>query len=158
MEASARSRREETRSTMPVTATWQKKMEFQVDFPEGETLTLTSVPLKKRPGNGPNPMDTVQAAVVGCTGMDVVMILTKMRRDPKALRVEVEAVRRSEEPRVFTSMTLTYHIDGPKVDAAAARRAVALSQDTYCSVSAMLRPTVELDYKIVLNGEEIPPQ
>ncbi len=141
---------------MPVTAIWRKKMEFQVDFPEGETLTLTSVPLRKRPGKGPNPMDTVLAAVVGCTGMDVVMILAKMRKEPEALRVEVETARRTEEPRVFTYMTLTYHIDGAKVDAAAARRAVDLSQEKYCSVSAMLRPAVEMKYRIILNGEEVP--
>jgi putative redox protein len=140
---------------MPVTATWQKKMEFQVDFPEGESITLTSVPLARRPGKGPNPMQTVLAALVGCTGMDVVMILTKMRKDLEALRIEVDAVRREEEPRIYTHLTLTYHIDGAGVDAAAAKRAVALSQDKYCSVSAMLRPTVELDYRIILNGEPV---
>ena len=140
---------------MPVTATWQKKMEFQVDFPEGESLTLASVPLARRPGKGPSPMQAVQAALVGCTGMDVVMILTKMRKDLEALRIEVDAVRREEEPRIYTHLTLTYHIDGTNVDAAAAKRAVALSQDKYCSVSAMLRPTVELDYRIILNGEPV---
>jgi putative redox protein len=140
---------------MPVTATWREKMEFQVDFPEGESVTLTSVPLRQRPGKGPNPMQAVLAALVGCTGMDVVMILTKMRKEPEALRIEVDAARREEEPRVYTHMTLTYHIDGNGVDADAARRAVDLSQNKYCSVSAMLKPAVELDYKIRLNGEEL---
>ena len=67
----------------PVTASWQSGMEFRVDFPEGETITLASVPLRKRPGPGPSPMEAVQAALAGCTGMDVVMILTKMRKEPQ---------------------------------------------------------------------------
>ena len=139
----------------PVTASWQSGMEFRVDFPEGETITLASVPLRKRPGPGPSPMQAVQAALAGCTGMDVVMILTKMRKEPQALRIDVNAVRREEEPRVYTHMTLTYHVDGLELDAASVRRAVALSQEKYCSVSAMLRPAVALDYRIVLNGTEV---
>lgn len=140
---------------MPVTATWREKMEFEVDFPEGESLVLTSVPLRQRPGKGPPPMQTLLASLVGCTGMDVVMILTKMRKEPEALRIEVDAARQDEEPRVYTHMTLTYHIDGAAVDADAARRAVDLSQNKYCSVSAMLKPAVALDYRIMLNGEEL---
>ncbi len=140
---------------MPVTATWREKMEFQVDFPEGETMILTSVPLRRRPADGPGPMQAVLAALAGCTGMDVVMILTKMRKEPEALRIDVDAVRRDEEPRIYTHITLTYHIDGADVTPEAARRAVDLSQNTYCSVSAMLKPVVELDYKILLNGELI---
>ena len=136
----------------PVTARWRSGMEFTVDFREGETITLASVPLRKRPGPGPSPMEAVQAALAGCTGMDVVMILTKMRKEPQALRIEVDVDRREEEPRIYTRMTLTYHVDGPDLDAAAVRRTVALSQDKYCSVSAMLRPAVALDYRIVLNG------
>lgn len=139
----------------PVTGSWRGGMEFKVDFPEGETITLASVPARRRPGPGPSPMQAVQAALAGCTGMDVVMILTKMRKEPEALRIEVDADRREEEPRVFTRMTLTYHVDGAELDAASVRRAVALSQEKYCSVSAMLRPAVALDYRIVVNGAEV---
>ncbi len=141
----------------PVTGFWKGGMEFRVDFPEGETITLASVPARKRPGPGPSPMQAVQAALAGCTGMDVVMILTKMRKEPEALRIEVEAERREEEPRVYTRLTLTYHVDGPDLDAEAVRRAVALSQEKYCSVSAMLRPAVALDYRILVNGVAVDP-
>ena len=141
----------------PVTGSWRGGMEFRVDFPEGETITLASVPARKRPGPGPSPMQAVQAALAGCTGMDVVMILTKMRKEPEALRIEVEAERREEEPRVYTRLTLTYHVDGPDLDAEAVRRAVALSQEKYCSVSAMLRPAVALDYRILVNGVVVDP-
>jgi len=102
-------------------------------------------------------MEAVQAALSACTGMDVVMILSKMRKKPTSLRIEVETIRRDEQPRIYTAMTLVYHLDGPELDVASVRRAVSLSQDKYCSVSAMLQPTVKLDYRILMNGEPVPP-
>ncbi len=143
--------------TRKVTASWKRESEFQVAFPGGETLTLASVPGADRPGPGPPPTETVQAAVAVCTGIDIVMILGKMRKTLSALRVEVEAVRREEEPRIYTDLTLVYHVDGPELDEASVRRAVALSEEKYCSVSAMLRPTVRLGYRIILNGRAIDP-
>jgi putative redox protein len=138
---------------MPTTATWVEDMEFRVDFPGGESITLASVPRDKRPGPGPSPMDTVQAALSTCTGMDVVFILRKMRKTLKSLRIEVNATRRDEHPRIFTRLETVYPVEGPDLDAASVLRAVSLSHDTYCSVSAMLQPTVKLDYRVVVNGK-----
>lgn len=140
---------------MTVVATWKEGYEFDIQFPEGERLTLTSVPREERPGPGPSPMDAVQAAMVGCTGMDVVLILGKMRKTLDSFRVEVEADRRREHPRVFTRLHLTYHLNGPDLDAASVLRAVQLSMKTYCSVVGMIHPPVELPYRIVLNGEPL---
>lgn len=138
---------------MPVTATWNGEMLFQIQFPQGETMTLASVPAASRPGPGPSPMDAVQAALASCSGIDVVHILAKMRKTLTALRVEVEAARREEEPRVFTRIELIYHAQGPDLDAATVLRAVQLSQEKYCSVAAMLRPAVAMRYLVFVNGE-----
>jgi putative redox protein len=138
-----------------MTASWKGGFEFKIDFPAGESLTLTSVPLEKRPGPGPSPMEAVQAAVAGCTGMDVVLILGKMRKTLDSFRVEVEAERRREHPRIFTGMELTYHLSGPDLDADSVTRAVRLSQEKYCSVTSMLRPPVEMTYRIVLNDRPL---
>ena len=138
---------------MPTVATWVKDMEFRVDYPEGESLTLASVPREKRPGPGPSPVEAVQAAVSACTGMDIVHILGKMRKTLESLRIEVNAERRDEHPRIYTHLELVYHADGPDLDAASVQRAVKLSHDSYCSVSAMLEPTVKLDFKVVVNGK-----
>jgi putative redox protein len=128
---------------------------FRVDFPQGETLVLGSFPAGERPAEGPSPMDAVEAALAVCTGIDVVMILAKMRKTLDALRIEVEAERRAAAPCVFTHISLTYHVDGEDLDATSVSRAVVLSRDKYCSVSAMLLPTVPMSYRIVLNGEEV---
>jgi putative redox protein len=138
---------------MPTVATWTKDMEFRVEYPEGESITLASVPRDKRPGPGPNPVEAVQASISACMGMDVVHILGKMRKTLESLRIDVNAERRDEHPRIYTCLELVFHADGPDLDAAAVLRAVKLSHDTYCSVSAMLTPTVKFDFKVVVNGQ-----
>ena len=142
---------------MPVEAAWIKDMEFRVTASGGETLILASVPKDQRPGPGPSPTEAVQAAVAACTGMDVISILQKMQKSPTALRVEVEATRRAEHPRIYTNLVLIYHVDGPDLDESSVRRAVDLSQEKYCSVAAMLRPTVRLGYRIHMNGRPLDP-
>ena len=140
---------------MGVKATWNDSLEFNIAFPEGETMTLASVPAAGRPGAGPSPMDAVQAAVLACTGIDVLLILGKMRKTITAFDIEMDATRRAEEPRIFTHLKVIYRLSGPDLDAASVQRTVSLSQDKYCSVAAMLRPTVAFDTHIVLNGEEL---
>lgn len=134
-------------------ATWRQDMEFKVDFPQGESLTLTSIPADQKPGPGPSPVEVIQAAVAGCTGMDVVMILKKMRKGIESFSIEIDPTRRDEQPRIYTHLQVTYHLSGPDLDASSVTRAVALSQDKYCSVTAMLQPTVKFSRRINLNGE-----
>jgi putative redox protein len=138
-----------------VTTTWRRDLVFDVALPQGERQVLASVPAAERPGPGPSPMEALLGAVAGCSGMDVVGILGKMRKEITSLRMEVEGARAEEHPRVFTEIHLTYYMDGPAIDAASALRAVELSQDKYCSVAAMLRPTVKMGWTLVLNGETI---
>lgn len=140
---------------MSTMATWTQGHQFAVQFAEGEEMVVASVPRAERPGPGPSPMDLVQASVAGCTGMDVVLILDKMRKKLAGLRVEVDATRREEDPRIFTRLALTYHVEGDDLPEDSVRRAVQLSQEKYCSVAAMLQGTVTLDYRIVLNGREL---
>ena len=134
-------------------ATWQKDNEFKVDFPLGESVTLTSIPKEQRPGPGSSPMEAIQAAVAGCTGIDVVMILKKMRKTVESFSIEIDVTRREEQPQIYTNLEIIYHIAGPDLDASSVIRAVQLSQDKYCSVTAMLSPTVSFSRRIELNGE-----
>jgi len=138
-----------------ITATWVGREEFRVGFEGGETLTLASVPRAERPGPGPSPVDTVLAALAACTGIDVVLILEKMRKTVSSLHVDVSGERREEHPRIFTTITLVYRVDGPDLTEDAVRRAVTLSQETYCSVSGMLQTSAAFQVRIALNGREI---
>ncbi len=97
---------------------------------------------------GPAPMQAFLLSLGGCTGMDVVAILMKMKQPPKKFEILVEGERAKEHPKVYTKVRLTYMFEG--VDYEKAEKAVQLSQDRYCPISAMLRRSgCELEYEII---------
>ncbi len=95
----------------------------------------------------PAPMEAFLMSLGGCTGMDVVSILRKMRAEPKKFEIYIEAERASEHPRVYTHVKLKYYFEG--TDYEKAKKAVELSQNRYCPVSAMLRRSgAKVEYEI----------
>jgi len=85
-----------------------------------------------------SPMETIVAAIGGCTAMDVISILDKKRQVYDTYRVEVRADQRAEYPQVFTRVDVTHIVEGTVVLEAAVRRAVELSAAKYCPVNAMI--------------------
>jgi len=83
----------------------------------------------------------------GCTGYDVVSILGKKREPLTSLEVRAEADRAATPPTVFTEIRLVYRVGG-NVSHKAVEDAVQLSEEKYCSVAAMLHPTVKISYVI----------
>lgn len=94
---------------------------------------------------GPTPMELLLLSLGGCTGMDVVSILEKMGVKPIGFEVRIKAERAKEHPRVYTRIELEYLARGDVPEDKLAR-AIQLSWERYCSVSAMLRPKVKLEY------------
>ncbi|MGQ9560162.1 MAG: OsmC family protein [Candidatus Oleimicrobiaceae bacterium] len=105
---------------------------------------------------GARPMELVLIALAGCTGMDVVSILQKMRVKVDEFWMELAAEQSPEHPRAFTSINLKYVLVGNDIPREAVDRAIELSQSTYCSVSAMLRKACEIsiDVEIRSTGNE----
>jgi len=131
---------------MKATVRWATGMRF-VGTPEsGARLTLDALPEHGGTGQGPSPMETVLVALGGCTGMDVVSILSKMRAPLDGLEIRIAADRADTHPKVFTRITLEYIFSGSGLQADQVKRAVELSQEKYCSVSAMLRRVADLSY------------
>lgn len=87
---------------------------------------------------GPGPMEMVVLGVGGCTMSDVVDILKKQREEVKAFRIEIESERAKGPPAVLTRVHLKYVFRGD-IQEAHVKRAIALSQEKYCSVSIMLK-------------------
>ena len=105
---------------------------------------------------GPSPMEAVLMALCGCTSVDVVSILKKKRQALTGLRVSAVAEQAPTPPRVFTKIKLTYAVSG-KLSRKAVDDAVALSKNTYCSVSKMLEKAATVEYEIVfVDGEPEP--
>ena len=98
---------------------------------------------------GLRPMETLLAALAGCSSMDVIKILKKQRQHLERLEVDVNAERADAVPPVFTKIHLRFRAHGA-VDLKKLEKAVALSVEKYCSVSKMLEPTVEITAEGVL--------
>jgi len=99
----------------------------------------------KRTGN--SPVELVLIALCGCTGYDVVSILRKKREPFTRLEVRAQAERAKESPSVYTDIRLVYSVAG-RVSHKAVEDAVRLSEEKYCSVSAMLQKTAKISYTI----------
>jgi putative redox protein len=98
---------------------------------------------------GPSPMLLLLLAIGGCTAIDVVDILRKMRQPLTALSVEVVGEKAEQVPKRYTSIELVYHVKG-EVDEAKLKRAIELSETKYCSVEATLREGVPIGSRYVI--------
>lgn len=90
-------------------------------------------------------MEMLLLGLGGCTAFDVVMILEKGREKVTSCEVELDAGRASEEPKVFTHVKLVYKLKGRNLKPAAVERAIKLSEEKYCSATAMFRHTAKIE-------------
>jgi putative redox protein len=104
---------------------------------------------------GARPKELVLFALGGCTAFDVAEILRKRRLDVRSFTIDLEGEEADAQPRVFTKVELTYNFEGPDIQASDVKRAILLSLEKYCSVSAMLRRAFPIHWKAILNGVEV---
>ncbi|HXX40017.1 MAG TPA: OsmC family protein [bacterium] len=129
---------------------WTKGLAFTGTAGSGGVVTMDEAPA--RGGTGPTPMEVVLLALGGCTGMDVVSILRKMRAPLEDVEIRVTGERAEEHPRVFTRIDVEYVFKGEGLKAEQVQRAVELSQDRYCSVWAMLQKGTVLTHTWRIDG------
>jgi len=98
-----------------------------------------------------SPMELVLMGLASCTGLDVRVILEKRRVQLNDFTVEVDAERAEEHPKVYTKIHLKYTFTSPDLTEKDAEKAISLSENKYCSVSAMLEKTAEIttEYEII---------
>ena len=123
-------------------ATWVEKQRFDGVASSGHTIVVDG---DKEAGN--SPMELVLIGLCGCTGYDVASILRKKREPFTSLEVRAEAERAADPPSVYTEIRLVYKVRG-SVSRKAVEDAVKLSEEKYCSVSAMLNKTVKISWRI----------
>lgn len=100
---------------------------------------------------GTRPKELILLALGGCTGSDVTAILRKKRNNLKNFYINIEAEVSDEHPQVYTKINLEYVFEGKAIEPKDVERAIELSLTKYCSVTHMLRKSVEIHhtYKIV---------
>lgn len=92
------------------------------------------------------PMELVLMGLGGCSGMEILSILQKMRFDIVDFEVHIKAKQADVHPRVFTEMDIEYLFAGHQLEAQKIEKAIQLSHDKYCSVIAMLKKDVRVNY------------
>ena len=126
-----------------MTATWTGGKRFVYESASGHGL-LTDAPTAAGGGDtAATPMELLILGLIGCTGVDVTSILTKMKEPLEGLRVTAETERAQEHPKIYTKIHLTYHVKG-QVNPKKLERAINLSETRYCSASAMLSKAAEI--------------
>lgn len=127
--------------------TWADGERFIASASSGHALVVDS---DRERNTAPGPMELVLIGLCACTATDVVSILAKKREPLKALDVRAEAERAKTPPSVYTSIKLIFTVSG-QVSRKAVEDAVRLSEEKYCSVSAMLKSTAKITTEIRLD-------
>jgi putative redox protein len=131
---------------MKTITTWKKNHEFEAEH-EGNKINIDG---DKKKGHGPKAL--LLSSLAGCSGIDVVDILGKMKVAFSDLTIEVEAGLTEEYPKIFTEVNITYHIKADKDNEEKIRKAIDLSLEKYCGVSAMLRKNSPVNYTLEIEG------
>lgn len=97
---------------------------------------------------GPSPKKVMLSALTGCTGMDVLSLLKKMRQDITDFNIHAEADMTSEHPMHYNKINLVYQVEGNNLDEVKVRKAIDLSMERYCGISYMLGKAADITYDL----------
>jgi len=122
---------------------WIGEQKFVAVSPSGHALALDS---EHASNTGPTPMELLLMALGACTATDVVIILEKKRQKLTALDVICSGERAAEPPQVWTKFDILFRLRG-NLEEQGVKRAIQLSEQKYCSVSATLKRTAELTWR-----------
>ncbi|MDY0104166.1 MAG: OsmC family protein [Lentimicrobium sp.] len=126
---------------------WNGNMQFDALVGDHHVI-MDASPEVGGTNEGPRPKALMLASLAGCTGMDVISILKKMRIEPKTFNINIEAEVTEEHPKHYSSMHLIYEFSGDGLDEDKLRKAIELSQDRYCGVSVVYRKAMPVTYEI----------
>jgi putative redox protein len=130
-----------------ITLDYLNNMEFEADV-DGHKITIDAPEESGGNDNGSRPKPLMMVALAGCTGMDVVSILKKMKVELEGLSIRVEGDMEEEPPKAYLSMHVVYDFKGKNLPMDKIQKAVDLSKDKYCGVSAVLKKAIEITYEI----------
>jgi len=132
---------------------WTEGMQFVAEGGSGHAFVIDADEDTGGRDTGTRPLELVAIGLAGCTGVDVALVLRKMRKTFTRLEVDVEGDRASTYPRVFTHLRVVYRVHGADVRERDLRKAIRLSETQYCSVSAMLRRSASIESRFELYDE-----
>lgn len=134
--------------------TWLEGLSFEAEL-DGFRFVIDADKSVGGQEKGPKPKGLTLVSLAGCTGMDVMSILKKMKVEVEGFEVETDASLAQEHPRRFVEIVLRYRFRGKDLPVDKLKKAIALSQEKYCGVSANLVPSVNIKIEILVNEEKI---
>ena len=132
-----------------ISAKLKSNMAFEMDIGGHNLVTDATV---EDGGNdfGPSPKSLLLAALIGCSGIDIMSITKKMGIELDDLNIDIEAEIRDENPQIYNYIKIIYKFKGKNVPYDKVERAVKLSMEKYCGVTAMLEKAVPITYEIAV--------
>ena len=136
-----------------VKLSWKEQMTFEGEV-NGHKIILDADETVGGRNLGPRPKPLMLMALAGCTAMDVVSILKKMRIDVADFDVRVDGDLSDEHPKYYKNMHIVYEFWGKDLQLEKLQKAVDLSQERYCGVSALYKHVIPVTSEIVLHEQE----
>ncbi len=133
-----------------VSVKWMDKMAFEGEV-NGHKIIIDADEKVGGLDRGPRPKPFMLLALAGCTGMDVVSILGKMRVDFKDFKVSVDGDLTDEHPKHYNKMHVKYEFWGKDLPMDKLQKAVNLSEERYCGVSAVYQKTMPVTSEIIIH-------
>ena len=131
---------------------WKESMAFVTEI-DGHKLTVDAGEEVGGKNLGPRPKKLMLVALAGCTGMDVISILDKMKIKPDTFNVIVEGDVTEDHPKHYSKMKVIYRFSGKNLLREKLEKAVDLSLTKYCGVSAVYKKVVDFDTEIQIVGD-----
>ena len=130
--------------TIRANVTFEEKVRFTARADSGHCVTIDGPQEAGGEDAGFRPMELMLLGLGGCMAFDVLMILRKMRQDVRAYRLQIQAERAVDPPRVYTEVRMEHVFQGEGLKTSSIQQAIDLAESTYCSASAMFAKTAKI--------------
>ena len=134
-----------------VTTEWQRDMVFESDNPSGKTLFIDSSEDFGGTNSGLRPKALMLSALAGCSGLDVVSLLNKMKVEVDDFKIITTGELTDEHPKYYNKVKVDYHFYGMDMNEKKIKKAVDLSIERYCGVFEMFRHFAKMETEIHLH-------
>jgi len=124
--------------------TYRTNICFEAQSESGHTVMIDGPPEAGGENAGFRPMELLLLGMGGCMAMDILLILRRMRKEVRSYRVQIQAERAEDMPRVYTEVKMEHLFQGVDLNTAAIERAIHLAAETYCSGVAMFAKTAKI--------------
>lgn len=138
-------------TTNTVTTHWKKNLQFESDNPSGHTVSMDTSKEHGGDNEGLSPKAMMLSSLAGCSGLDVVSLLKKMRAEVDDFKIVITGELTDEHPKYYHKVHVAYHFYGSQFKEDKIKKAVQLSIDQYCGVMEMFRQFATVTTEIILH-------